>query len=97
MDQQFFCLRWNNHPANLTGVLTSLLQREALCDVTLACDGKTVKVIFDMIFICVHIFESAAYRFDDTCWYFAYFSLLSLLLLLWQIFFVAPFAAYMHT
>lgn len=43
MDQQY-CLRWNNHPSNLTGVLTSLLQREALCDVTLACDGEIVKV-----------------------------------------------------
>lgn len=43
MDQQY-CLRWHNHPSNLTGVLISLLQREALCDVTLAVEGETIKV-----------------------------------------------------
>lgn len=51
MDQQY-CLRWNNHPSNLTGVLTSLLQREALCDVTLACDGEIVKVSFRELALC---------------------------------------------
>lgn len=40
---QQFCLRWNNYQSNLTSVFDQLLQTEAFVDVTLACDGRSIK------------------------------------------------------
>ncbi|KAB7500791.1 Protein bric-a-brac 1 [Armadillidium nasatum] len=41
-DQQF-CLRWNNYQSNLTQVFHQLFQSETFVDVTLACEGRSVK------------------------------------------------------
>ncbi len=39
VNQQHFCLRWNNFQMNITSVFEHLLRSETFVDVTLACDG----------------------------------------------------------
>lgn len=40
---QQYCLRWKYHHSNLQVMFSQLLERESFCDVTLACEGKTLR------------------------------------------------------
>lgn len=43
MYPQQYCLRWKYHHSNLQTMFSQLLERQAYCDVTLACEGKTLR------------------------------------------------------
>uniref|UniRef100_A0A146L2N0 Broad-complex core protein isoforms 1/2/3/4/5 n=2 Tax=Lygus hesperus TaxID=30085 RepID=A0A146L2N0_LYGHE len=42
-DMQHFCLRWNNYQSSITSAFENLRDDEDFVDVTLACDGKSLK------------------------------------------------------
>ncbi|XP_067648462.1 protein bric-a-brac 1 [Eurosta solidaginis] len=54
---QQFCLRWNNYQSNLTSVFDQLLQTESLVDVTLACDGRSIKAHKMILSACSPYFQ----------------------------------------
>lgn len=55
--EQQFCLRWNNHQSNLLSVFDNLLQNETLVDVTLACDGLSLKAHKVVLSACSPYFQ----------------------------------------
>ncbi len=62
---QVFCLRWNNHRNNLLTVLEQLLQTEAFCDVTLACDNTSIKCHKMILSACSSYFQTLF--MENTC------------------------------
>lgn len=62
---QQFCLRWNNYQTNLTSVFDQLLQNESFVDVTLACDGNSIKAHKMVLSACSPYFQSLF--FDNPC------------------------------
>lgn len=62
---QQFCLRWNNYQTNLTNVFDQLLQNESFVDVTLACDGNSIKAHKMVLSACSPYFQSLFH--DNPC------------------------------
>lgn len=58
MPPQQYCLRWNNHRANLLTVFDELLRNESFTDVTLVCeDGVSVKCHKMVLAACSSYFQ----------------------------------------
>ncbi|XP_066977142.1 uncharacterized protein [Macrobrachium rosenbergii] len=57
MANQQFCLRWNNYQTNLTQVFDQLFQSESFVDVTLACEGHSVKAHRMVLSACSPYFQ----------------------------------------
>lgn len=62
---QQYCLRWNNYTSNLTNVFDQLLHTESFVDVTLACDGKSIKAHKMVLSACSPYFQSLF--FENPC------------------------------
>ncbi|XP_076031066.1 protein bric-a-brac 1-like [Oratosquilla oratoria] len=58
MANQQFCLRWNNYQSNLTQVFEQLLHSEQFVDVTLSCDGHSLKAHRMVLSACSPYFQT---------------------------------------
>lgn len=58
MAQQQYCLRWKYHHSNLQTMFSQLLDRGCFCDVTLACEGRTLKAHRVVLCACSTYFDS---------------------------------------
>lgn len=63
---QQYCLRWKYHHSNLQAMFSQLLERECFCDVTLACEGKTLKAHKVMLSACSTYFDSIFSQYEES-------------------------------
>ncbi|XP_023019206.1 uncharacterized protein [Leptinotarsa decemlineata] len=62
---QQYCLRWRYHHSNLQSMFSQLLEREAFCDVTLACEGRTIKAHKIVLSACSTYFETILSQYEE--------------------------------
>lgn len=64
-DTDEYCLRWNNHRNILVSVFDSLLEKEMLVDVTLAAEGRFMRVHGLVLCACSTFFEVLCVLYAD--------------------------------
>lgn len=57
VDTQHFCLRWNNYQSSITSAFENLRDDEDFVDVTLACDGRSLKAHRVVLSACSPFFR----------------------------------------
>lgn len=62
---QQYCLRWRYHHSNLQTMFSQLLERQAFCDVTLACEGQTLKAHKIVLSACSTYFDTILSQYEE--------------------------------
>ncbi|XP_014235207.1 uncharacterized protein LOC106657979 [Trichogramma pretiosum] len=62
---QQYCLRWKYHHSNLQTMFSLLLERQAYCDVTLACEGKSLKAHKVVLSACSTYFDTLLSQYEE--------------------------------
>lgn len=58
MAQQQFCLKWNNYQSNMSEVFQNMLMTENMVDVTVACEGASLKAHKMVLAACSPFFQT---------------------------------------
>lgn len=58
MEPEQYCLKWNNFQSNLSNAFGSLLGTEDLADVTLTCEGISIKAHKLVLSLCSPYFRN---------------------------------------
>ncbi|XP_049829209.1 protein abrupt-like isoform X2 [Schistocerca gregaria] len=62
---QQYCLRWKYHHNNLQVMFSQLLERESFCDVTLACEGRTLRAHKVVLSACSTYFDTIFSQYEE--------------------------------
>ncbi|KAI9581699.1 hypothetical protein GQX74_010016 [Glossina fuscipes] len=66
MDEtQHFCLRWNNYQSSITSAFENLRDDEDFVDVTLACEGRSIKAHRVVLSACSPYFRDLLKKKND--------------------------------